>query len=385
MRFGARYLPMVIWAARDIQRQGGSSLLLFFSLSVLVFMVATVLLFTQAMDATRQALMNHAPDLVVRRIDAGGWAPLPADQAVACAEAVAGALDPTPRIWGVAMGSGGPVTLVSSLRWLSRPIGDGIHPPSPGQAVVGQGIFGDAPDGRLVLYTPEPVSFTITGRFPENSGLVTHDLVWLSPEDARAVLGLKPGQASDLAVHLFRREEEKAIQADLAAAFPWPVRITDLSTHLVRQHTHIIQIGGITLVAWIPAMLAMLYIIAGTFAFQNAQRHQWGLMKALGWTTENILSFQMAKALVIGGPALALGIFGAYVMVFHPPSAALLAHWVTGGQQLPALFLSAKGVPTMLIQVVAMVGLPYLATVFLSSLRLATGDPGPHTQVNPWN
>jgi hypothetical protein len=56
-------------------------------------------------------------------------------------------------------------------------------------------------------------------------------MTWFgSPDDARQLLGLAPGQASDLAVHLFRREEEQAILADLAAAFPWPVRITGRST-----------------------------------------------------------------------------------------------------------------------------------------------------------
>ena len=380
-----RYLPMAIWAARDVQRHSGRSILLFTCLTSLVFLTATALLFSQALDNTWTHLLNQAPDLVIRRIDAGGWRPLPTEEAVAVVKNIPGVLDPAPRLWGVVPGPAGPVTVVAPAGTLPESAINGITPPSVGQAVVGQGIARAVSDSRLILGSRNNITLDIIDTFPADSGLATHDLVWTTPEDARRLLGLAPGQASDLAIHLFRREEEKAIQADLAAAFPWPVHITDRSTSALRHHTRAVRTGGVALVAGIPALLALLLIIIGTAVDSGSQQARLGLLKSMGWTTADILRFQVTKALIVGLPAVVLGLALATAAVFYPPAAGITAFWITGGQHLPALTLQGTGAIAVMLEIAAMVGLPYLAAVFLTSLRAAAGNPWSMLQADPWN
>lgn len=382
---GTRYPPMVIWAARDIQRHCGRSMLLFACLASLVFLTAMALLFSQALDATWERLMDQAPDLVVRRIDGGGWAPLPVDVAMACAKNIPGAIDPTPRLWGVVPGPEGPVTVVASIAVVPESMLKGIPPPSAGQAVVGQGVARALSDGRLSLGSNHPVTVSVIHTFPADTGLATHDLVWMTPDDARPLLGLVPGQASDLAVHLFRREEERAIQADLAAAFPWPVRITDRSTSALNHHTRAVRSGGIAVVAGIPALLALMLIITGTVVDNTARQAYWGLLKSMGWTTADMVRLQVSRAMIVGIPAVVLGLASAYAAVFYPPAAGITAFWVTGGQHLPALTLVSSGAAMVMIEIAAMVGLPFLAAVFLTTLRAADGSPWTLLQADPWN
>lgn len=376
---------MLIWAARDIQRHWGRATLLFACLTSLVFLTATTLLFSQALAFTWARLLDQAPDLVIRRIDAGGWAPMPADEAVACAGKVAGVIDPTPRLWGVAAGPDGPVTVVASTAALPAGALKGVEPPAAGQAVVGRGATGAAADSRLTLLGHRRLVVEIVATFPADTGLATHDLVWLTAEDSRRLLGLAPDQASDLAVHLFRREEAQAIQADLAAAFPWPVRIIDRSTSAQGHHLRAMRTGGLTAVAGIPALLALLLIIVGTVADSSGRRTGWGLLKALGWTTADIVKLQIFKATVVGMPAVLLGLATAYAVVFYPPAAGVTAFWITGGQYLPALALNPTGASITMLEIVALVALPYLATVFLTSLRGAAEDPWRLLQTQPWN
>lgn len=380
-----RFSPMAIWAARDIQRHFGRSVLLFACLACLVFFTATALLFSQALDFTWARLMDQAPDLVVRRIDGAGWRPLPADKAMACAKKVPGVLNPTPRLWGVVAGPGGPLTVVGSTALLPENVPGGITPPSAGQAVVGPGVARTVSANRLDLGSRVAMTLDIIGIFPAETGLATHDLVWMTPDDARRLLGLAPGQASDLAVHLYRREEEQAIQADLAAAFPWPVHISDRSTSALRHHTRAIRTGGIALVASIPALLALLLIITGTAAGSTGRQVRFGLLKSMGWTTADIMRLQIAKAVIVGVPAVALGLASAYTAVFYPPAAGITAFWVTGGRDLPALALNGTGAIRIMLEIAAMVGLPYLASVFLSSIRDASGAPWTLLQADPWN
>lgn len=376
---------MAIWAARDIQRHRGRSMLLFASLASLVFLTAVALLFSQALDATWARLMDQAPDLVVRRIDAGGWAPLPVDDALACTKNIPGVLDPTPRLWGVVPGPDGPVTVVASIAVVPGNVLDGIPPPSAGQAVVGQGVARALSNSRLSLGGRNPATVNVIGTFPADTGLATHDLVWMTPDDARGLLGLTPGQASDLAIHLFRREEEQAIQTDLAAAFPWPVSITDRSTSALRHHTRAVRSGGIAVVAGIPALLALLLIITGTVVDTTGQRSHWGLLKSMGWTTTDILRLQIAQATIVGIPAVVMGLASAYAVVFYPPAAGVTAFWITGGQHLPAMTLVSTGAAMTMLEIAAMVGLPFLAAVFLTSLRAAAGSPWTMLQADPWN
>ncbi len=380
-----RNAPMTIWAARDIQRHAGRSTLLFACLACLVFSTATALLFSQALDFTWVRLMDHAPDLVVRRINAGGWVPLPVEEALACAKKVPGVLDPTPRLWGVVPGPGGPVTVVASIAAVPESILNGIKPPSAGQAVVGQGVARFVSASRLNLGNRDGIPVKVIDTFPAGSGLATHDLVWMTPEDARHLLGLAPGQASDLAIHLFRREEEQAIQADLATAFPWPVHITDRSTSALHHHTRAVRMGSLALVAGIPALLALLLIIAGTAVGHTGQHAQWGLLKAMGWTTADIVRLQVTQAIIVGLPAVVIGLAAAYAVVFYPPAAGMTAFWFTGGQHLPALTLNGTPAGLIMLEIGAMVALPYLATVFFTSLRGAACAPWNLHQADPWN
>ncbi|BBO91439.1 ABC transporter permease [Desulfosarcina ovata] len=380
-----RHLPMAIWAAREIQRHPGRALLLFAALASLVFLTATHLLFSQALDTTWARLMQNAPDLVVRRVDSGGWASLPIDTGLSAARGVPGVIGLTPRLWGVVSGPEGPVTVVTAGSLPDSSLLDGIAPPAAGQAVVGQGVSPTLPGNRLTLTARAAIAVEITGRFPPDTSLATVDLVWLTEKDARRLLGIPSGQASDLAVRLFRREEEQAIQADLAAAMPWPVRITDRSTSALRYHTRAVQTGASTMLAVIPCLLALLLIVTAVIAENRGQLARQGLLKAMGWTTADIVRMQLFKALIVALPALLVGLATAYGMVFWPPLAGVTAMWITGGTHLPALALDGHGAGLILLEMTAMVGLPYLAAVFLTTLRGAANDPGSALQAGPWN
>ena len=238
---------------------------------------------------------------------------------------------------------------------------------------------------RLPLQSVNSLQLSVTDTFPASTRLVTNDVVWISPDDARQLLGLGPDQASDLAVHLFRREEEKAIQADLAAAFPWPVSITDRSTSALRHHTLATRTGGIAMVACIPALLALLLIIINTGVGSRGQRSQWGLLQSMGWTTGDLVHLQVTKALIVATPALVCGMGAACAAVFYGPAAEITALWITGGRQLPPLMAHMGDVMITLLEIAAMIGLPHLAAVFLACVRSVSKAPWALLQDDPWN
>jgi hypothetical protein len=385
MKSGLKEYPLLVWAARDILRSPGRGLLVSACLASVSFLIAVALLFSQAMETTWNQLMAQAPDLIVRRIDAGGWAPMPAEAAVAAATSVPGALAPTPRLWGVATGPRGPVTVVASPGVVPETTLQGLTPPVSGQAVAGRGVTKAPQDGRLIIVGQERLQLTIIGTFPAQTGLATHDLVWMAPADARRLLGLSPGQASDLAVSLFHEEEEAAIQADLADVFPWPVRITGRSDGVLRHHQRAVHMGGIAVVACVPAILALVWIVAGTALTGSSRQAHWGLLKSLGWTTGDLVRLQIFQAALLGTPALTAGLASAYSVVFYPSAAGIAAWWLTGGQHLPALVLSRSGALITLLEISALVIIPYLAAVFLATVKQVANEPWHLLMADPWN
>ena len=380
---GQRHLPMLVWAARDIQRRPGRSLLLLGSLASLVFIIATALLFSQALKTTWSHLLEASPDLVVRRIDAGGWAPLPMDAAMASVRRIPGVLDPTPRLWGIATAGGLPVTVVTAPTALPAGSLPTVPAPGPGQAVVGQALLPVVSDGHLTLVGRNTLTVTVRGTLPADTGLATHDLVWMAPADARRLLDVPSGHASDLAIRLFRREEAPALAADLATAFPWPVAITTRDASALDRHTRAARTGSLAMLVGLPAVLALLLIVtavaAGVWSIPQ------DLLRAMGWSTADLLRLQMAGAVIVGLPAVTIGLAGASVAVFWPPAAGTTALWITGGQHLPALVLSRDGALPVMLEIAAMVGLPYLTAVFLTTLQGAAGEIQSLPQVDPWN
>ena len=62
-----------------------------------------------------------------------------------------------------------------------------------------------------------------------------------------------------------------------------------------------------------------------------------------------------------------------------------IASWISGGRSLPALTLNAGGAFLVILEVVALVGLPCLAAVFFTNLRSTAGRPPIVSPADPWN
>jgi len=376
-----RRLPFLLWAARDVLRRPRRNALLSLSLALLTVAAAVPLLLVEASRDTARLLLAAGPSLVVRRVSAGGWTPLPADEAVSHAERVVGVTQATPRIWGVARGPSGPVTVVGLVTDHSLAAAEDLrrlHPAlsalPPGHAVVGPGLAGLAPAGRVVLRAARVREIAIAGTLDEELSMAAHDVIIVPADDARALLGIAPGAASDLAVTVFHDQEQEAITPDLAAAFPWPVQITTRTEMLGAYSGGATRRGSIAMVALVPALLALAFIVLGVWRAAADQRRELALLHALGWTTGDIVRLRVVAGLLVGVPAIAVGLAGAYQGVFGAGAdwvGELLFGW-TGPSVV--LTLTPAGAVWVLLEVAAMVLLPYLVAVLFGALRAAPAE-----------
>jgi FtsX-like permease family len=366
----------VLWAGRELLAHPGATLLIALSLGLLTTMLATALLLSQALTATTSRLLAQGPDLVVRRVTPDGGRPVSV-QATATALAIPGIIDAHARIWGTVRAPQGAVTVVAAdektFHRLQAP--GPIRAPGPGEALVGNGVIVPPSDSGLVLQGVNKITVRVTQHFPLESDLVTHDLVMLHPDDARRLLGLAPGDACDLALTVFHPDEAEALLPELARAFPWPVHIATRQDTRKHYATAFGRHGGLAALLYIPAAIALLFLVASVVRQQMGNRARVGLFKALGWTSRDIVALQVTKALLVGLPAIAGGVMIAYGLVYAPSQqwvGTLLLGWQ---ETAPLTHLDAGHASTIFLEVTGILLIPYLAAVLWSSLVQAASDP----------
>lgn len=368
-------LATAAWAAGDLRRHPGAALLTGLALMALVAVLATVLMLVEAWSATSRNLVAAGPSLVVRRVDAGGWRPLEVDAGVAAARGVVGVLDARPRVWGLVAGPAGALTVLGvdegAAAGLARA---GVPRPGPGEAVLGGGVAGAAA-GTLRLEGASDRVLTVVAVLDDALALGFHDVVLTDVADARALLGLAAGQASDLAVDVYHESEETAILPDLSEAFPWPVRITTRTEAAGAAVAALTVRGGLVTVLYVPALLAMVLLVVTALRSRAGAARELGLYKALGWTTADLVTLQAARSLLVGVPAVALGLTVAWVLVFTPGTVwpgSLLLGWSASP---PPLNLEPGSAVVVALTVAAMVLVPWTLASLLPAVRSATADP----------
>lgn len=367
--------PLALWAARDLIRQPFFAVMLFITLTLVTTLAATVLLLHQTLTTASMQLLEQAPDVVVRRIGAGGWLPLPAAEALQRIAMVPGVIRPRARVWGVVQGPGGPVTLIAAGERAAISLPAGWPNPKRGQALVGPGVLPPYSElERLTLVGRRSLLLEVIGRMPQDAGMAIHDVVLMHIDDARILLDLESGQASDLALDVFHDDEAQALLPDLAAAFDWPVQITTRLEQQGRHLTHISRSTGLVGLAFIPLLLSVASVVMAAGIWGHRPRET-GLLRAIGWTGADLLRLHLYRGSLVGIPAMALGVLSAYLLLFQPGmtwAAQLLFGW---SGPPPAFYLTPLGSAGAWLLAILLAGVPFLAAVFWTGWRSATTDP----------
>ena len=375
MKFRSSF-PLLAWSVRDVFRYPLETMLLFLSLVALVAIPGTAMLLSQALSDTAGMLLKNSPAVVIRKVSPTGWAALPAEESIRLAKSVPGVVRAGIRIWGTANSPAGPVTVfgIDDSNKTGSPV-ESLPLPGRGEAVLGAGVLPGEDPESLNLTAQDTLNLKVIGILESNTSMVAYDMVLTHPDDARKILGISMGYASDLFVNVFHETEADAILPDLARAFPWPVRLTTRNEATGIYVSASARRSGIVYVTIIPALLALALVVVGVVKSQIGRSCNVGLFKAFGWTTTDIFQFQLLKALFIGIPAVTAGMICSYWFVFRPGVSwpgYLFFGWK---HNPPPLYLNASGVFLVLIQIAALIFLPYLAATLWPALRAAVSDP----------
>jgi hypothetical protein len=373
----AKTLRLFVWAARENLRRPGINLLLAVCLAGLTLALALVLLVSAALEETATRLLDQAPDLVVRRLGPNGWQPLPVAPALQAVETLPGINRSHPRVWGLVQSGDHSVTVLAPDPDSppERLASIGIDAPARGHAIAGGWWRSHGRKTPMVLNGRQTMTFTVDALLGPDVDLAAYDTVLLHPADARALLGLADGWASDLALYVFHPGEAGALRPELRQAFPWPVTIRTQAEAIEWYRSGFGRRSSLVALMWLPAVVALGLVVLAVVQQQSKAGYHAGLLKTLGWTTGDILRLHLYQALIIALPAVMLGMTLAYSLVGGPLTdelARVLLGWRGGA---PAHTLAPGAHPLVFMGVGVFVLLPYLAAVLGPTLKTAAVAP----------
>lgn len=336
-----------------------------------IFLIASVVFFTNSIKNEAALVLEGAPEIIVQRLMAGRHELIPLGY-IEKISAIRGVQSVKPRLWGYYYDStnGANYTLIVSDNLQS----------SPGMIMVGNGVARNllAKENGTIPFKTYDGSYLflkIKGIMASESELLSSDLILTSMEDFKKLFNLPEGFATDLVLKVRNPKEFTTIATKITQILPDTRPI--LRDEILRTYDAVFDWrGGIIIVILSGAVLAFIILAWDKATGLSAEeRKEIGILKALGWETSDVLLMKFWEGTVISFSAFLLGVLLAYVHVFFSSSVmfepALKGWSVLYPEFSLTPFISAYDITTLFFLTVV----PYTVATIIPSWRAATIEP----------
>ncbi len=369
--FVRRQRYLLEYSLSAMARRPGKHLALLLVYTLIVFLLASVMLFTHSLQRETRLVLAGSPELIVQRLVAGRHELIPAGHLERIA-GIRGVRAAKGRLWGYFYDPA-----VRANYTLLVPPDDA---PAAGEIQIGATlarIRGLALGDYLSLRgaSGEPFAWRVAGLIESDSELVSADLVLMGEADFRRFFAIAPGLYTDLVLSVRNPREVLTVAEKVSLALPDSRPI--LREEILRTYDAVFGWRqGVVFVLLVGAILAF-----AIFAWDRAsglsgeERREIGILKAIGWETADVLRMKLWEGAVLSLTAFLLGYLLAYLHVFYA-SAALFEPVLKGWAVLypafnPVPFVDGLQVATLFFFTV----FPYTAATLFPIWSAAITDP----------
>jgi ABC-type lipoprotein release transport system permease subunit len=359
------------YSLSSLARRPGKHLGLLLVYGLIVFLLASTLLFTQSLRQEAALVLAESPELIVQRLLAGRHDLVPASYLERLGQ-IRGVSESYGRLWGYFYD---PAARANYTLMVPREA-----PPAEGEVRLGAGVArtrGLGPGDYLSLRSArgEPFSLKIAALLDADTELVSSDLMLMNGNDFRRFFDFPADRFTDIVLRVRNPVEVRKVAEKISLALPDTRPI--LREEILRTYDAIFGWRqGLVFVLLTGALLA--FVI---FAWDRAsglsaeERREIGILKAIGWETGDVLRMKFWEGAALSLTAFLAGYLLAYVHVFHF-SAALFAPVLKGWAVLypdfsPVPFVDGLQVATLFFFTV----FPYTVATIIPIWRAAVTDP----------
>lgn len=355
----------------SLWRRKGKNLALVMVYTLVVFSLASVMFFTQALKREAALTLKGAPEIIVQKMVAGRHELIPLAY-VQRLKAIRGVQGVKGRLWGYYFDPIARATYTimttEGLTLKDNEIAVGAGISRVRQVFRGNAVLFRTFDGR-------PISFLIRGVLSPESELLSSDLILISATGFNRLFGVPPEVATDLAVTVRNRKEIPTIAAKIVDKLPDTRVIT--RDEILRTYDAVFDWrGGIMIAILAGAVLAFLIFAWDKAAGLSAEeKREIGILKAIGWETADVLQMKFWEGITVSLSSFFIGVILAYFHIFYA-SATLFAPVLKGWATLYPNFRLTPFISGYQVAILfCFTVIPYTVATILPSWRAATIDP----------
>jgi len=389
-----RQKNIIDYSLQSLLRRRSKNILILIIFVLLVFAVSSILFITGSLTQEMMMTSNDLPDITVQRILGGRQVNLPAS-VIPEIENIPGVEAVETRVWGYFYLDslqanftiyGMDLNLLEEgeyqkiVNWKNIP--DGVTKNPDFRMIVGRGVYELLSDIGMekayLFYQPtweKPIPFDIIGTFKTETELQSNDLMVLQTEGARRVLELPPGEFTDLVVYVPNPEEIENIALKIRRYFPELRTVTRAQI----QNTYAAVFGwksAFVLSSLLAAIFAFLILIWDKASgLSQEEKREIGILKAIGWDTDVILSVKLWEGLILSGISSLAGLLLAYAYIYGLRAPGLREIFIGWSTIYPSFQLMPDIDPKFLLLIVVISVVPYLAVTVFPAWKAAITDP----------
>jgi ABC-type lipoprotein release transport system permease subunit len=364
-----RYL--LDYTLSSLLRRKGKHIALLTTYTLIIFLLASVMLFSHALKGEIAQTLVASPEIVLQRIVAGRHALIPADYLQRLGR-LRGVSEMKGRLWGYYYDP--------ALKANYTLIASGEKDLSKSEVLLGSGVarmrgIGPGDYASMRGADGSTYSFRVKGLLDGDSELFSADLVLLSPEAYRNLFGIDDGLYTDIMLSVRNPREVQKIAEKIVSRLPDTRPI--LKQEIQRTYDAIFSWRqGVLFVILIAVVLAF-----AIFAWDRAsglsaeERREIGILKAVGWETRDILQMKFWEGGVISLLAFLCGYLLAYLHVFYT-GAPLFESVLKGWSVLyPSFSLTPSVDGLQLATLFFFTVFPYVVAIIFPIWQVAITDP----------
>ena len=362
---------LIDYTLASLLRRTGKNLGLLTVYALIVFMLASVMLFAHALRYEAGLTLQSTPEIIVQRMQAGRHAMIPAEYLQHIGR-MRGVTKKEGRLWGYYYDS----AVKANYTVMTGAQDDAALT----EITIGSGIArvrGLTIGDYLTLRSQsgDAFSFKITAVLETESELVSADLLLMAPGAFRRVFGIEEGLYTDLALSVRNPREIAKVAEKLAKLLPDTRLIT--REEILRTYDAVFSWRqGVVFILLVGAILA--FVI---FAWDKAsglsaeERREIGVLKAIGWETADIMRMKFWEGAIISLTAFLIGYVAAYVHVFFA-SVSLFEPVLKGWSVLYPQFRLTPSVDGLQVATLFFFSvLPYIVATIVPIWRTSITDP----------
>jgi ABC-type lipoprotein release transport system permease subunit len=381
-------LYLIQYAINSILRQKSKSLFITIIFTILTFLLTSIFLITHSIKYELDLTVDSLPQIIVQKMKAGKAYDIDTSVVDEILE-ISGVTDSIARVWGYYYfeNAGVNFTLVGLDQYekqykksfenivqkfdidelsanSSMLVGTGV------KRVMSQNYYQKyfnfiKPDGTLK-------KINIGGVFHSDIQFESNDIIILSKDDVRDIFEMDENKATDIVVKIANPVEIPTIVQKIKLLHPDTRIITNEDLKVSYQNIFDYK-SGVFLAIFIISLFTFFMIIYDKLSgVSSEEEKEIGILKAIGWTVDDILKEKFYESFIISFIAYLVGIILAFgfIYLFQAP---LLRDIFEGYSQLKTTFELPFIFDFLALFLVFFLSVPiYIAATILPSWRVAT-------------